>query len=346
MMIAGGGKLDIDSMKRVLADLRGKERAAEYICARGYDTAFADMDGVLVAAGTFGFMVMDVDGSQIARESFKMDEPMVASAGGFAAVYDARGTDARIIGRRGGVVAIKAEAQIVAACVNKNGWLALSTLEGGAYKGGVTVYDAEGEPQYKWHSAKGYVLSSALADDGVRLAVLSVRGTGGAITLLNLDSEDVQAEYEHSGVIMDIRHAEGGRVLAVAADSLVSVDAEGIGSVICDFAGKYLGGWAIGSDGTAALLLLDYGVGDSGSLAAYGASGEALGEIRTDMRCSSLSVGGGHVAALWRDRIGVYDTALKSEVEIWGAADFERVIARTDGSALAIGRGVAKVVSG
>jgi hypothetical protein len=332
---------------RSLADLRGKERAEEYICAQGYDSAFVDMDGVLVAAGTFGFMVMDVDGSQIARESFRMAEPMAVSSGKFAAVYDARGTDARLINRRGEVAAVESDAEIIAASVNKNGWLALCTMESEGYKGGVTVYDANGEPQYKWRSAQGYVLSSALADDDLHLAVLSIHGTGGTVTLLQLDSEDVQAEFDlEGGVILDIRYLGDGRVLAVTEDSLISIDGAGAGSAICGFADKYLSGWAIGADGVAALLLLDYGVGDSGALETYSASGEALGAIKTDRRCASLSVGGGRVAVLWRDSIGVYDESLKLITEIWGASDFERVIARHDESALAIGRGVAKVVAG
>jgi hypothetical protein len=347
VLIAGNGRLDIDSIKRVLDDLRGRERADEYICAQGYDSAFADMDGVLVAAGTFGFMVMDVDGRQIARESFKMEGPMAVSSGKFAAVYDAGGTDARIVSRRGEVVAIESEAEIIAASINKNGWLALCTLESEGYKGGVTVYNAGGEPQYKWRSAQGYILSSALADDDLHLAVLSVRGAGGAVTLLQLKSEDVQAEFAlGGGVILDIRYTGEGRVLAVTEDALISIDGAGEGSVIRDFSDKYLGGWAIGADGSAALLILDYGVGDSGALETYSASGAALGAIRTDRRCGSLSIGGGHVAALWRDSIGVYDAPLKSAAEIPGASDFESVIARPDGSALAIGHGVAKVVAG
>ncbi|MDR1217932.1 MAG: hypothetical protein LBJ99_05015, partial [Oscillospiraceae bacterium] len=131
---------------------------------------------------------------------------------------------------------------------------------------------------------------------------------------------------------------------AVAENSFMSFDGAGNGKTILDYSDKHLGGWAIGDDGSAALLLLDYGVGDSGALVTYDASGAQLGSTGSGSRCLSLSVNGGNTAVLWRDGLSLYGPALELRSEFDDAADIESVIARADGAALAIGRGVARVV--
>ncbi|MDR2357782.1 MAG: DUF5711 family protein [Oscillospiraceae bacterium] len=343
-LAVGGGRPDLSGVKRALAGLRGVERADEFICAPGYDAAFADLDGGFVTAGALGFKVFGADGQQLAHESFKMSEPMTSSSGGHAVVYDAGGTSVRLIDSAGGLAPIvEPELEIISAAINGNGWLALCTREGGGYKGSVTVYGADGDMKYKWYSAQGYIMSAALSRDNRELAVLSLGDTGGRITLLKLQSEQVQGTFDLAGgVILEIKYTPDGRLLAVAENSLISVDGAGTGAVVRDFSGKYLGGWAIGDDGLTALLLLDYGVGDAGTLETYDARGAALGAVSTDSRCISLSVNGG-VAVLWRDRLSLYDASLRLESEFHDVADVVSALARADGAALAVGRGVAKV---
>ncbi|MDR1589584.1 MAG: DUF5711 family protein [Oscillospiraceae bacterium] len=342
-LVAGGGKLDLSGAKRALAGLRGIERADEFVYTPGYDSAFADLDGVFVTAGTLGYEVFDVDGRQLAHESSTISEPTVASSGGYAVIYDAGGFLVRLIDSAGVSVAIEPEYEIISASVNGSGWLALCTRESGGYKGGVTVYAADGAMKYKWYSAQGYIMSAALSRDNRELAVLSLNDTGGRITFLKLQSEQVQAAFDLAdGVILDIKYTPDGRLLAVAESSLITVDGAGTGVVVRDFADKHLGGWAIGDDGLTALLLLDYGIGDAGVLETYGAGGEALGETRTDSRCVSLSVNGG-AAVLWRDRLCVYDASLGLKSEFEDVSNVASVVARADGSVLAIGHGVATV---
>jgi hypothetical protein len=346
VLIAGEGRFDLEGIKGALADLRGGESADEFILVPGYDSAFADLDGVLVTAGTLGFSVLGADGRQLARESFKMSEPLMASCGGYAAVYDAGGTDVRLLDRAGRAVSVETKYEIIAASVNKNGWTTLCTREGEGYKGSVTVYGPDGNPKYKWYSADhGYVLSAALSQDNKSLAVLSLNDAGSVITFLQLRSEDIQATFELAGdIILEIKYRPDGRLAAVSESSFMSFDGAGTGKTILDYSDKHLGGWAIGGDGHAALLLLDYGVGDSGSLVTYDASGARLGTASADSRCLSLSVNGGNTAVLWRGGLSLYGPALELRSEFDDAADIESVIARADGAALAIGRGVARVV--
>jgi hypothetical protein len=273
---------------------------------------------------------------------------MIASSGGHAAVYDVGGAVVRLIDKSGGSTPVVVpQLEIISASVNSSGWLALCTRESGRYRGRVTVYGADGNREYEWYSGQGgYIMSAALSRDNRNLAVLSLNDTGGRITFLKLQSEEPQATFDLAGgVILDIKYTPDGRLLAVTEGSLISVDGAGAGSVIRDYSEKHLGGWAIGDDGLTALLLLDYGIGDTGVLETYDAYGAALGAESTGSRCVSLSVNGG-VAVLWRERLSVYGASLGLKSELWDVADVASVLARSDGTALAIGHGVARVFGG
>jgi hypothetical protein len=343
-LIASGGKLDLDEIWRTLSELRSSASATEFVFTPGYDSSFADLNGALVTAGAIGFKVFGADGEQIAYESFKMSNPLTAAAGSHAAVYDAGGLSARLIDASGRVTPIETEYAIIAASINKNGWLTLCTREGGGYRGSVTVYGPDGGMKYKWYSAQGYVISAALSNDNRDLAVLSLREAGGAVTFLRLRSEEVRAVFELADeVVLEIKYRTDGRLLAVTGSRLILIDGDGTGGVVRDYSDRRLGGWAFGGDGLVALMLFDNSIGGSGTLVTYDAAGVEIGAIDTDSRSLSISVSGGTVAVLWRDRLSLYGASLKSEKEFWDASDAVSVVARSDGTALAIGRGMARV---
>jgi len=143
------------------SDRTSAEIAGEYHFDVGRGRVFAELNGALAAAGTMGIQVLDAAGGETLRDSFRMTSPAVCASEGRAVAFDINGPAARVFSKTEIIASIDIDGSIVSASINRNGWFAVCSQEGGTSRGAVTVYNDEGRDVYRVNLATGYVLSAA-----------------------------------------------------------------------------------------------------------------------------------------------------------------------------------------
>jgi hypothetical protein len=335
-----GKEISAAGLRRTLDSMKKRENATEFSFEAGLDDIYANTDGFIVAAGKTGFQSFDVYGAETARLALRLGTPCIAAAGNLAAVYDIGGTALRILDSTGVVASPTVESPIISCDIGAGGSVALSTEEGNGYRGCVTVFSGKSfREAYKWYSAEGYILASALSDDDKRLAVLTLRESGSRIVFLDLDSTEIKAEYILDGAVaLDIRFLPSGKLLVLTRSGLLSVDKNGAGETIYDFTGKYLRGYSLDGTGFTALYLRSYAVGGGGSVVTVDYAGAVLGETSFESGAVGVSCGGESVAILREGSILVCDKKLAVTKTISdGATGLSEVFVRRDGNIIAIG---------
>ena len=296
------------------------EAIDEYLFEVGRSRVYANLGSAVAAAGTLGVQVLDHGGNELLRDPYRMSFPAISESGGKAIAFDIGGTSVRVFGADEFAASFETESGIISASINENGWFCVNIQGSGGYACVVTVYNNLGKDVYKVTISSGYVLSSLLSPDNKKLAILSLTDSGSKITYYELDNADVADTFIlPDRLIIDVRYLPDGNILAVTTDSLITIDKHGSGSEIYWFAGKRLGGYALGSN-FIALHLLDYGIGYNGRLVTMQNDGTFLGTIATDFEVISMSSAEGYMGVLRYDGVVIYDMEL-SEMPYAAAAE-------------------------
>ena len=340
-LIKGGGKLDLSGLKTLV----GADRSAvsAFYFDDGKSGAFADLDGAFAAVGPLGVQVFDNSGNEVAKETVAIKDPTMCSEGGSAAAYDLGGTTLMLLDKSGIKAKITASDSIISASVNADGWCAVCSQESG-YKGLVVVYDASGNPVYKWHSGSGYVLSADVTDDNKSLAVLTLTGSGSRVVFFDLDSTDEKASYTQDGeLLLEVKFWSDGTLAAIGKDGLYHVDQSGKELSPFDYSGQFLNHYDLDGNDFSVLCVDDYQVGGQGTIETVGKDGKVISSV--DGECTSVSAGGDYVAVLQQDSLTIYDKSLKILKSYQGISGASGVLMRSDGEALVTGEGSAVVYS-
>jgi len=315
--------------------------AEEFDFDVGRDRVFADLGGSLASAGTLGVQVLDMAGDETLRDTFRMSRPAISAANGLGIAFDIGGTDVRVFNKSKTISAIIASSEVVSASINQNGWFCICAKGSGGYKGVATVYTDKGNPYYSVSLSSGYILSAALSPDNKSLAVLNLTDGGSRITFYNNLSSEVSGNAFDlpGGLIIDIWYQPDGKLSVITAESLITIDKNGVASELYTFPGKRLGAYAL-SDSFVTLHLLDYGIGYSGKLVTLNSEGILIAELPTEHELVSISSGGGYLAALRNDGISFFDETLIERPPTGNlsvAAGASLVLALGNGAALAAG---------
>jgi len=318
----------------------------------GRERMFAYIDSSIAAVGTLGVIVVDPGGNEILRDSFRLSQPAVKSAGSNFIAFDIGGSSVRVYAGTQVVSLVDIDGTVVSASINKNGWYCVVTQEDGSSRGVVTVYNSTGSVVYRVRKGTGFVLSAELSDDSKRLAILNLTDNGSRISLYHdIDTEDEPFELfdRYGGLIIDIMYLPNGDVLAVTTKSLFIIDSSGEGKMLYTFADKRLGGYAHNNE-FIVLHLFDYGVGHQGGLIALHTDGTILGEISINREIISMSAIDRSLVVLRSDKVLFYNEELEEfpmsadNISVAGASRIlavsrDTAIATSDHSAVVVRRG-------
>jgi len=340
VLISGRG-LSLSWLTDLFSDPEPVEMADEFHFEVGRNRVFAFLGDSLAAAGSLGVQVLDIGGNETLRDPFRMSKPAISALNGRAIAFDIGGSAVRVFDRATIVSSIKTNGAIVSASINQNGWFCVCTLGGGGFKGVVTVYNEKGNPVYSASLSSGYVLSAGLSPDNGSLAVLNLTGSGSRITFYHgLSNESADGAYDFpGGLIVDIWYAPDGELFAITTESIINVNKNGTGKELYAFTGRRLGAFAF-EDDFFALHLLDYGVGYRGQLVTLSPDGNLLGELATDRELVSMSSGGGYLAVLRSDGLGLFGAKLEeypTSVERMSTTGASLILSLGGGAALAAG---------
>jgi len=296
--------------------------ATEFSFNVGRDRVFAYLGNAVIATGSLGIQVFDVEGRETLRESFRLVRPGIAQAGEYAIVFDIDGASVRVFSATEIIASIEAVGRVVTASINNNGWFCIVTQEGGGSRGTARVYNSNGNEVYTVTLGSGFVLSAKLSHDNGSLAILNLTPHGSRVSIYRgLDEAKYEPDYVfelHGGLIVDIFYLPDGNILALSTDSLLLIDRRGIGTEIYTFYDNRIGGYAFGED-FIALHLYDYGIGYSGRLITLQTNGEILGEVSTERDILSMSSGNNILMTLQNDGLSFYTYALE-EIAVPGNA--------------------------
>jgi hypothetical protein len=336
VLIMNNGKLTAEGFSRLFSNLDEKTEAASFLFDAGPDADLASFGGGLAVATTNGLQVFDRYGDNSFSDTMYLASPTLVVGGNAGAAYDLGGRSLALFNTTGVIKSITTKGNIISACLNSDGWLALCTQESG-FKGLVTVYNAKGDEVYYWKSANGYTLSAEVSPKNRELAILTLTEDGSRIVFFALNSTDEKSSCTFSGTLVtDIAYIDGDSVLAVSEDRLAAVHEDGACDTLIDYTDKYLAGYSTDGDGFTALVLNDYLVGEQGGIVTVDRSGKTLGTLATDRKVLSLSAGGDYLAVLYSDRLVIYKKNLEECASYDDTAGAVRAIMRPDGTALVV----------
>jgi len=318
----------------------------------GRERMFANINGSIAAAGTLGVMVINTEGRETLRDSFRMSQPAIRNSGSHFIAFDIGGTAVRVYKDTQLVSLVETNGTVVSASINKNGWFCVVTQEPGGTRGIVTVYNDSGSVVYRVNKRTGFVLNAELSHDNKKLAVLNFTDNGSRISLYHdIDTEEEPFELfdRYGGLIIDVMYLPNGDVLAITTKSLFLIDNSGEGIMLYTFADKRLGGYAYDND-FIALHLYDYGVGHQGRIVTFRTDGTVLGEISFNRELISMSAVDNSLVVLRSDGVLFYNEELEEfpisadNISIAGANRILAVskdvaVATSDHSAVVVRRG-------
>ena len=336
IILISGRQMSLTGNLKDRSNRSSTEVLDEYAFSVGRERVFADLNGSLLAAGTLGIQVLDVGGSELFSDSFRMSSPAISAQDGYAIAYDLGASSIRILNKNGIIAAIESEGSVISASINRNGWASVCSQESGLSKGLVTVYNSSGNVVYRVDLVTGYVLSAELSPDNGSLAILNLTGEGSRITFYNLNNTIVDRVIDMQGtLVLDIRYLSGGEVFAVSTSALSVVGRNDESVSVYEFAGRQLGGYALNDD-FVALYLLEHNVGHDGLLVTIGSDGYVLGEVEMSREIASMSASSDYLAVLRSDGIVFFNTSLD---EIPVMANASSMVGAT--GVIALGNGMA-----
>ena len=310
---------------------------------------FANLDNSIAAVGTLGLKVLDTEGRETLRDSFRMSQPAIVSSGGRGIAFDIGGSSVRVFDSTHIISSIETEGTVVSASINQNGWFCIVTQEGSVSRGIVTVYNSSGSGILRASKGTGFVLTAELSHDNKSLAILNYTGTGSRVSFYH--GFDVDKDPDHlfdykSGLIIDIVYLTNGDVLVISTDSIFLIERSGSGKMLYTYAEKRLGGYAYDGD-FIVLHLYDYGIGYQGRLITLLADGTILAEKATGREIISMSAVDNSLVILKNDGVLFLTEELEefpaSEDNI-SSAGANRILAISSDTALATSDNSAVVV--
>jgi len=318
----------------------------------GRERMFVHLDGSIAAAGTLGVMVIDTEGQETLRDSFRMSQPAIRNSGNHFIAFDIGGSAVRVYKDTQLTSLVETDGSVVSASINRNGWFCVVTQEGGSSRGVINVYNSAGSVVYRVHKFAGFVLTAEISPDNKKLAILNLTDYGSRISLYHdIDTEEEPFELfdRYGGLIIDIAYLPNGDVLAFSTKSLFLVDNSGEGIMLYTFADKRLGGYTHHND-FIVLHLYDYGVGHQGRLVTLRTDGTVVGEVSLNREIISISAVNRSLVVLRSDGVLFYNEELEEfpisadNISVAGATRVLAVnrdvaLATSDNSAVVVRRG-------
>lgn len=222
-------------------------------------------DGILMTSTT-GVRYYNFSGQLYSERVIPMEYPVVASAGGYAAAYDAGGKEFWLYHSGEEIFShtLEGEGDLLSVRPNDSGWLAVTAQESG-YKGSVTVYNAKNEPVFRLNRSSTFVVDAMVSPDCRRVAVVTMGQTEGRFSsqllIFRLDSEEPEHEIPLGNMAVLELDYEKGQIWLAGEQALVRVSTADWQSHIRSFGRSCLKGVSFGGHGFALVMLGHYRVG-------------------------------------------------------------------------------------
>ena len=253
-----------------------------------------------------------------------------------------------VLGESGPILSLTSDddGPFLSARLNKNGWLAVTAGRQG-YKGAVRVYDMRMKPVFEFHSSRRFVTDACVLNDNSRVAAVTLGQQESVfvsdILYYRLDQKEPEAECNLPDALT-LEVCQRGSGLTAVCDSCVArLESDGTMGARYDYGDAWLREYDAGGDGFTTLYLSRYQSGSMGRLVTVDDDGAELGSLDVMEEVADISAAGRYVAALYTDRLVVYNLALGVYASLSGTENVQSVLMRPDGSALLLGASSAQL---
>lgn len=327
--------------------------SAGYLYDASANNRFALLGSTLVVLSETALTLTDGDGDTVWSTSVKMENPAIATGGGYAVAYDVGGMELYVVDAEGLRYAMptNAEEPYIAATLNASGHLAV-TAKKQNHKAVVSVYDGAGNVKFTFYSSERFVANAYATDDGNYVAAAALGQSGGgfasSVVLYDLTAGDARLDLGDTsggiavepvgtyvvgdGVCLDMGEISGH--IAMVCDNALAFSAGGEITGTYSYSGSYLREYDLHGENYAVLLLNRYQSGSVGRLVTVDPTGQELASLAVSDEILSVSAAGRYIAVLYADRLVVYNPLLEQYASLMGTEYARGALAGADGSAL------------
>lgn len=247
---------------------------------------------------------------EIYSRQHKFQTPVLRKSDTRALVYDRGSTGYRIENRKRTVAAGKADYNLIAGDISKNGDVVLVTEGSGGYVSELTALgDDLKTVKFKWSSASNMVVDVAAAPDGNSAAAVTVfaenGGLGSSLTLLDFGSDTPTYLNFDDTLFFAVRYC-GGRIIGIGDDRIVSVNPDGSDMQEFSYGDAYLAAWDFNEDGHIAVSLSPYEDRRECSVSLLDAALTETGTVSGAGEVRGISCEGGMTAVLVPGNVNTY----------------------------------------
>lgn len=345
LLVLNRDQLNLDSIKRYLT-YRALERSdegqgVEYPIANEDGTVFAALGDSMLACSSNRILLYSDSGNTYVDLETAIAQPVVTTAGDYALVYDAGGSQLYLFSGRQLVFqyATEGDYALISAQVNSNGWLAVVEQSSG-YKGSVTVYNAGHQPVVTENISSSFVMDAALSPDNRQLAVLTVGqeelSFAGALTMYNVSNgESTVSAVVSDTPALEMRWDDSGIWLQEQSGlRLVSPDCQVVGQ--WEDESLYLRGYSLQGSGFAVEYFSRSRAGSVGQVVVVDDQGNVTGTLDVGEEVLSITAAGRYIALLTNSRLTIYTSDLTEYASVDNSNGILRALARTDGTAVLV----------
>lgn len=327
--------------------------SAGYVYDASSSNRFAQLGSTLVVLSETALTLTDGDGDTVWTTSVKMENPAIATGGGYAVAYDVGGMELYVVDAEGLRYAIptNTEEPYIAATLNASGHLTV-TAKKQNHKAVVSVYDGAGNVKFTFYSSERFVANAYATDDGNYVAAVALGQSGGgfasSVVLYDLTAGGARLDLEDAsggvavepvgtyvvgdGVCLDIGEISGH--IAMVCDNALVFSAGGEVTGTYSYGGNYLREYDLHGENYAVLLLNRYQSGSVGRLVTVGSDGQEMASLAVSDEILSVSAAGRYIAVLYADRLVIYNPLLEQYASLMGTEYARGALAEADGSAL------------
>lgn len=315
---------------------------AGYSFDPGSDQCFAAVGKLLAVGSGSGYALLAADGETIASQSASLADPAVVSCTDYAAFFDSDGQTLYFLDADGAASQYDCGGAIVSVRCGTSGHLAVVSREAG-YRALVTVLNAAHEEVYRWYSSESYVLTAQVSPDGRKLAVLCPDESGSQVKFFSLASEGQLAAFSVSDtILLELGWLASDRLCAFSADGAVFFTAGGEWAGAYDFAGRYLGAYAVGSH-FVCFALSPYRSGSGATVVTVDGSGKELSSTTFAGEILSLDAAGNEFLVFDTANAVLFGANGTKKGTLSDVSGFKKALIRSKGEALLIAAGFAEV---
>ena len=341
-LVANWQKLNFDFIRRYFAyhSLKRNEhgQVESFSYDGGLNSSFIRVGGDLLVCSAGGVRLYSESGAAYVDQVCALTNPVLASSGDTALVYDAGGRDLFVYKDHALAFSLNASEghTLLAASLSAQGRLV---------KGSVTVYDESFQPSWGVNLSSRFVTDAILSPDGNTLAVLTAGQTAGVYdSQISLYSQNHAAGDSTPDAVCSLGNNAAlkvawpsGPLRVLGETALCYVGADGTLSGSYSYAFRYLKGFSLEGDGFSTLLLGKYRAGTEAELVTVGTDGEVIASLPLDQQILSLSSAGRYLSILTADGLSTYTSDLKlyhSSADLPGT---RKILQRPDGTVTLLG---------